>query len=213
MTTLNEISEIIAHALGKQFDYTLRESIKYSVLWWREELIRRDLDRNGFSPFDYLQTVCFKFDKVDSGECILESGVEILKSDKKIPKPVRLKSNGRSNFMFVGTSDRSKTFTFAMEYQIPYLMCLAFNDKTIYYTYKNEHIYILNNLNIYEGFVEGIFSDPRGYNMNCSKDNFTDDSKLPISSDLLKTIREGIIRGDFPIINPDDKIIRTKDGE
>lgn len=212
MTTLNEISEIIAHALGKQFDYTLRESIKYSVLWWREELLRRDLNRNGFSPFDFLQTVCFKFDKVDSGECSLPSGKDILKSDKKIPRPIRLKSNGRSNFMFVGSSDRSTSFTFATEFQIPFLLCLPFNKNTIYYTYKNEHIYILNNLNIYEGFIEGIFSDPRGYNMNCGKDNFTDDSKLPISNDLLRVIRDGIIRGDFPILTQEE-IVKIKEDE
>lgn len=211
MTSLNEIAEIIAHSLGRQFDYTLRESIKFSVLWWREELIRRDLDRNGFSPFDYLQSMCFKFDRVDSGECILESGKTILKSDKQIPKPVRLKSNGRSNFMFVGSSDRSKAFTFATEFQLQYLNCLAYNHNTIYYTYKDNHIYLLNNLNIYEGFVEGIFSDPRGYNTGCGKDTFTDDSPLPISSDLLKTIREGIINGEFPLVSEEKNINKKED--
>lgn len=211
MTTLNEISEIIAHALGKQFDYVLRESIKYSVLWHREELLRRDLDRNGLSPFDYLQTFCFTLEDVDSGECNLKSGNIIRKSINKIPRPVRMKSNGRSNFMFVGTGDKSKTFTFASLHELPYLTSLAFNSNTIYYTYKDEHIYILNNNRLCEGLTESVFSDPRGYGGTCGDKKFTDDSPLPISSDLLKTIRDGIINGDFPILNQDNKEINIEE--
>lgn len=213
MATLNEVSEIIAHALGKQFDYTLRESIKYSILWYREKIIRDDLDRNGLSPFDFLQTYCFTLEEVDSGECNIKSGNTILRSVNKIPRPVRFKSNGRSNFMFVGTGDRSASFTFANMQELPYLSSLAFNSNTIYYTYNKERIYILNNTRLCEGLVEGVFGDPRGYENDCSK-TFTDDSEIPISGDLLMSIRNGIINGDFPILSLNNNEINiNNDGQ
>ena len=49
MTTLNIIAEDITFSLGEQFNETLQESIKNSIVEQRALFIRQDIERNGIS--------------------------------------------------------------------------------------------------------------------------------------------------------------------
>ena len=62
MKSINQISEEIAYELGDQFNMTLRESIKNSVVDYRAKLLRDDIDRNFVSLGLYGQTITMLFD-------------------------------------------------------------------------------------------------------------------------------------------------------
>jgi len=195
MATLNGIAENIAYALGEQFNDTLRQSIKDSIVDYRAMLIRQDLDNNPLSYTDYLQSFCIELETVNKSECDgLQVKESILKSKQKIPKPLRIKNNGRINFKFVGSVDRSISLTFATGYELQYLEYLAFQDNVIYYTIINGYLYVLNNLKLCKLLIEEVVADPRNIDDCDFPTVFPDDIDFPIPEDMLVKIKELIKR-------------------
>lgn len=198
MATLNGIAENIAYSFGEQFNETFKQSIKDSVVNYRALLIRQDLERNPMSYTDYLQSFCVALEQVSKSECsALDLPQRVLKSIQKVPKPVRLKNNGRANFKYVGSVERSATFVFATGHEIQYMQYLPFQDDIIYYTYRNEYLYILNNLKLCTILVEEIVADPREVDDCDYPDVFPDDIEFPIPEDMLSQIKQ-LIKKDYP---------------
>jgi len=198
--TLNEIAENIAYGLGEQFNDTLKESLKHSIIVYRAKLIKDDLSRNFMSYVDYLQSFNVALTKVNKIDAC--STCKILRTTEKVAKPLKVKVLGKTSFKYVGTVDFNTPFVYAHFEEFPFLNHLQYQHQVIYYTWENGYIYILNNLRLCSIRVQAVFADPRDINMSCeeSKDMFKDDRDFPISEDLLVTIRKGIISGDFQLI-------------
>ena len=203
MVTLNGIAENIAFIRKEQFNNTLLESVKDSVVEYRAMLIRQDLQRNPMSYTDYLQTVCVEFERVNRSECPeLPVCDYVLRSKEIVSVPVRLANNGRINFKFVGSVDRRKSFTFATGNELRFLNSLPFQKNVIYYTYLNNRLYILNNLKIKRALLEYIVADPRNI-QDCTMPNvFPDDMPFPVPVDMLVKIKD-LVRKEYPQVIAD----------
>lgn len=199
MATLNSISENIAYALGEQFNDTFKQSIKDSIIDYRAMLIRQDLDNNPLSYTDYLQSFCVDLKLVNRSECPTLSmcSDKVLKSVQKIPKPLRIKNNGRINFKFVGSVDRSTSLTFATGHEMQYMEYLPLQDEVIYYTVINGYLYILNNIKLCTILIEEIIADPRTIDDCEFPTVFPDDIDFPIPEDMLVKIKQ-LIKKEYP---------------
>ena len=230
METLNQIAENIAYKLGDQFNFTLRESIKDSIIYYRAKYIRDDADRNFISEIHFAQVLTLQFQVVNllnefgaDFSCIsaicedvqLQDKYNILKSKKPIPLPIRLKSMGRSPYMYLGKVDGSRNFSYTTLDKYPYFRTLKYSSKNIFFVIINGYLYIINNLtecDINESLklcnvmLKGIFENPRDiYNACTNSDVFMDDMPFPISKDMLMQISNGILKGEYPL--------KAKDGE
>jgi len=190
MASLNNIAENIALSIGEQFNMTLRKSIKDSVVDWRAELIKQDLQRNPMSYTDYLQEIEVEFIEVDY------NGRPILKSKQSIPKPIRQYYNGRINYNYVGNKNRDKTFTFATLQEFNYLSALPFQNNVLYYTVLGQDIYLLNSLKPCKLIVEEVIADPRLVEDCRFLDKAPDDLEFPVPVDMLSNIKK-IIKGEY----------------
>jgi len=197
--TLNEISENIAFALGDQFNDTLKQAIKHTVIVYRAKLIRDDINRNFISHTDYFQSFVSPLEEINLVEG--DDSTKMLRTVNKIPTPLFL-PYGKTSFKFVGQVDGGASFVYAHIEEYKFLKDLQYQHNVIYYTWENNYIYILNNLKLCAIRISGIFTDPRDINLSCEEKQymFTDDKEFPIAAHLLVTIEKGIINGDFPVI-------------
>lgn len=228
---LQEIAEDIAYKLGDQFNTTLKESIKQTLIVYRAKYIRDDVERNGvISDIHFSQTFTVELEEVNllthfgaNTECITsicDDDTElpeytILISKNKIPKPVRLKNASGDSFQFVGTIDGVKRFKYTTLDKYPYLRELPYNSKTIYYSFINERLIILNNLNcndmmntldLCNALIKSVFENPRDIYTFCPTQVFIDDNEFPIGLDMLMSMKQSILKGEYPLIP-------VKDGE
>lgn len=235
MTTLNQIAEQIAFKLGDQFNTTLQESVKLTVLTYRAKFIRDDLDRNFSSDIHFNQTGKLQFNIIDllkefgadyssvSAICddLLEQDkYKILKSDKLVPVPIRTKSSGNSLYSFIGSADGRKRFVYTTLDKFPFYKELAYNTHTIYYTVMNGYIYILNNLDecdvneslgITNVLIKDCFEYPSDfYNACIDGDKFADDMPFPIGLDMMMQITNNIVKGEYPLIPKDGQTVNIK---
>ena len=198
MATLNGISENIAYSLGQQFNTTLKQSIKDSVVEYRALLIRQDLENNPLSYTDYLQSFCVELEAVNRSECPeLPTADTVLRSKTSVPKPLRLKNNGRVNFKFVGSVDRGRALTFATGQELQYIKDLPFQCGVVYYTILKDKLVILNNVKLKKVLIEEVVADPRNIEDCDFPDRFPDDIEFPIPEDFLPKIKQ-FIRKDYP---------------
>lgn len=207
MVTLNGLAEVIAFKLREQYNDTLKESIKTDFIDYRSLFIRRDLERNPMSYLDFLQTVCVEMEEADSSYCVgLPSGCTVLKSKQVLAKPIRLKSNGRSNFTFVGTVDKGISFSFTTQHEMQYNCSLPLQSNTIYYGYMNGYLIIYNNPLICKVLLEYIPVDPRDIDDCDFPDVFPDDREFNLPSDMVAEIKNLIIREYQPPIENGEQV-------
>ena len=213
MATLNGIAENIAYAMGEQFNDTFKQSIKDSIIDYRAMLIRQDLDNNPLSYTDYLQSFCIELELVNKSECsLMILREQILRSKQKIPKPLRIKNNGRINFKFVGAIDRSTILTFATAQELKYLGYLSFQEGVIYYTIQNGYLFILNNLKLCKLLIEEIIADPRTIDDCEYPTTFPDDIDFPIPEDMIVKIKE-LIKRQYPRFVKDGQEVEIEKGD
>ena len=235
MTTLNKEAENIAYKLGDQFNQTLRESIKNTLINWRAKFLRDDIDRNYLSDIHFAQTITVQFEQVNlltefgaDFSCISaicpnvaeQDEYKILKSKKRIPLPIRTKTAHIAPYSFIGSVEGTKGFVFTTLDRFPYLVGMKYQNNTIYYTVINGYLYIINNLNLCDinatlklcnVMIRGVFEDPREAYKVCSvTDGFTDDAIFPIGVDMLMQLHAGIISGEYRLEPKDGKQVNIK---
>lgn len=193
--SLNKIVESIAFSLGDQFNFTLRESLKDTIIYYREKLLREE-DFNFSINYNYFnQKVILPLVEYEN-----ELGCTYLITEEVVPLPIRFKTRGRSNYNYVGDELRQHSYTLTTFEEYRYIKNLPFQMKTIYYTFDGGKLVILNNDKFCNVRIEGIFPDPRELQELCDNvEEVSDDAQFPISGDLLTTIKKGILSGDYPI--------------
>ena len=118
MDTLNSIAENIAYQLGDQFNMTLRESIKDTIIIYRSKMLRDSDTRNFDDMALFAQNLSVPLIKVDlykefgigvAKQALnflnvnLDSTItyEVLRTKEKVPTPFRGKLSHREPFRFV----------------------------------------------------------------------------------------------------------------
>lgn len=209
MSTLNQIAENTAYKLKDPLNFELKENIKFTVKYWRALLIRRDVLRNGMSD-EFLQRYYFDLVKVDKADaCNFDLDCQILRSKFEIPKPIRL--NNDILFKFVGSAD-GKPWTYTEYEEIPYTAYNKFTSREIRYSWINRYFYVFGNNKLTKGAVQAPWADPSIINTSCDSGScYSDDKEFPIAEDMLKDIINGMLTGEFKMLNKDDEVSIEED--
>lgn len=202
MPSLNQIAERIAYALNDPLNIMLKENIKFSVRYWRSTFIRRDIFANGMSP-ELCQRIYLDLKKVDKADsCNFNlNDCEILRTVNPVPSYIRWKND--VTFKFIGTADGQ--ISTEVEYEeVPYTCYNKFTFNILRHCIVNQYIYIFNNTKLKKIALNHPFFDPYQANALCSG-CYTDDSEFPCPADMIQQIVQGIITGEFKVLNPKDE--------
>lgn len=226
--TLNQIAEDIAYKLGDQFNNTLKESIKHTLIFYRSKYLRDDDARNGKTSIHLFQSVVMQMEEVNkledvgaSLDCITEGGVcmavigskkyRILKSKKKLPIPVRFKGYGATDYSFIGSVDRSTRFSYAEPIDLKFKLALPYqNSATIFFFIANNDLYLLNNLDICDVLLDAVYENPREAYEVCDADGVADDKYFPLPLDMLVSIADGIVTKTYPLRGADGQTVNIQ---
>lgn len=205
MATKSQWAERIAYALNEPLNVPLKENIKFSLDGWRAMFIRRDVQANGLSE-SFLQRFdieLVKVDKADACNFNLDC-TKILRSKNPVPRPVRLKNDVL--FKFVGDIS-GKPFTPVEYEEVPYTCYNKYTSKVIRYNYTNDYLYFFNNTKLKYARIQCIVENPADINSLCTDATCWNDltSEYPLPLDMMPQIIEGILKGEFKILNPQNQ--------
>ncbi|MDC6350699.1 hypothetical protein PP178_03980 [Zeaxanthinibacter sp. PT1] len=214
MTTLNKIVYDIAHSQGREHELDYIERLKFRVHGLRATIIRRDLDRNRFTPNIYLQTIgCLDMEFVDASSCCgVEVGCKVYRSTDRVPEPVRFKD--RIPFYYVGTIDSKIEYAPINRAALGTVGYSKFTAGMPRYYFDDGYIYVLGTLPKAVQ-VKGVFEYPNQLApFSCDgKACYDDDQPYPISADLARDITRTLLGEDVRTEQPDkDKDEVTIDG-
>lgn len=215
MTTLNKIAYDIAHSQGRENDLSYIERLRFRIHQYRATIIRRDLDRNRFTPHQFLQNIgCVEMEFVDASSCCnVTVGCKVFRSKLQLPNPVRFKD--RTPFYFVGTIDGKKGYSPISSAELNFFEHSKYNSNVPRYYFEDGYLYLLNDSpKIIQ--VKGVFEYPHelaAYNNCDGSPCYSDDDPYPITIDLSRNIAEAILNFDITREKPgtEDKEI-TIDG-
>jgi hypothetical protein len=216
MKSLNEIAYFIAARLGKESDFKTLQEIKAAIKINRALILRRDVERNSDNP-SYVQHFYTKLIEVNEYDnCLVQGECTILRTENKIPRPVRLKDH--SPFKYVGIAGFENPFTYLDMNKLTHIKYRTYTSNKIYYSYNNEYIYILKTdtpeTDLLEYLlIQGVFTNPEEAVTNCidSINCFSDDDPFPLPEDLIPDIINTILQGFM--IDLQNPRVMTKENE
>lgn len=201
MISLKQIADHIAGLIKQPYNIVLKEQVKFTINYYRAEFIkntseRRTLDRKLYQSYvDDLILV----DAADN--CLVELGCEILKTKRPIPDTIITTNVG---FKFLGSLGRRKHYIYTDEELIPKTQHNTFTSKSVRYFKKNGHVYIVGNTKLEYVEIDDLFVNPYEVK-SCTGECLTDDKPYPIPADMLRAIVNGIVSGEYRLMNFDDK--------
>ena len=216
--TLNKIASDIAGNLDKPFDVRFIERIKFAVLYWRAELIRRDSEKNNISK-EFLNKFVTNLIDVDIADsCLIDIGCKVKRTQYKIPRPIRQKDVD-SLFPFLGSADGKQSFSMVDMELLDMYKHSKYTNKEPRVDYTNGYLYVYDmSSESYRSKIKyirihGVFFDPRAISEIMCDDEpcWTDDDELPIGSDMVRTIIEGITQGKLRLPDPDEEEIKVSE--
>lgn len=238
MESLNQIAENIAYQLGDQFNSTLKESIKDTLIIYRSKFLRDSDVRNFDDMAVFAQNLSIPLIEVDlyaefgigiasQALAFLTNRVpeaktfKVLRSKERVPAPIRHHMTHREPFRFIGSFDGATMFAYTTLATFRYDSILPNRQSTIFYIYVNGYVYLINNLiacgitntnDIKELFISSIFDNPRAAYKACDDPStFIDDRPFPMSNDLISTIFNMVKKGEFvPGYTKDGQAINLK---
>jgi len=238
MASINAISENIAYQLGDQFNSTLKESIKDTLIMYRSKFLRDSDVRNFDDVSIFAQNLSAPLIKIDLYEELgigiakesisfltanipTEQKYMVLRTKEKVPIPYRNHLMHREPFRFIGSFEGSTMFHYTTLATLRYDAILPNRQNIIFYIYIKGYIYIINNLrckditnslDLKELFIYSIFDDPRlAYKVCDDPSTFIDDRPFPISNDLLTSIYNMVKKGEFiPGYTKDGQLVNLK---
>lgn len=206
MPSLNQLSEHICGLLDQPNNIPLREQVKFSVKHYRASLIRRDVERNGLSHH-YIQAFNVKliaFDKADT--CVASLDCQVLRTENKLPRSIRMKRGGIP-FKYFGAIGGIESYTFTELSELTFTFHNKYTANIKRYDIINDYGYIFNTNKVGVVRIEDIFSNPEEAIDFCDDTAcYTDDMEFPLPEDMIQTIVEGIIKGEFRLIPTDQQV-------
>lgn len=192
--TIKEIANIIADGLNRPVDGLLINRLKELIILQYNDLISEQIQKYRYDNLFRTKYIVDSFTTVDIAEDNTFSiGTKLLKTTNKIPKPIRLKDRP-SPFYYVGAIDYENAFVYTEPYAISKSRELPMMNKSISYFYKDEYIYIYNNLLVERILIdcafENLLINPTDSNNTGTGIYFTQDMELPVPNDIIAKIIE-----------------------
>ena len=211
MASLNQISEHICGLLGSPLNISLREQVKFSVKYYRAFLIRRDIERNGISHH-YVQAFNVKLIPIDKGDtCVITIDCQILRTENKLPRSIRSKRGG-TPFKYFGEVGGVEPYTFTELSELAFTFHNKYTANVKRYDIINDYGYIFNTNKVGVARIEDIFSNPEEAIDFCDDTAcYTDDMEFPLPDDMIQTIVESIIKGEFKLIPSSNEVKINED--
>ncbi len=178
---ISEIQDNIAMHFQKSFDIPFKSRIKSEIVSARAEVIKQHFQKYGTYPESLVSQInSTPLRKVDEAETASYSlGSVVSRTTYAIPAPIRMSSRS-SNFIYVGTVDGRRAFSYVEPENINDKIVDRFLKDRIWYSFINGYIYIYNS-NPKNVRVRGIFSDPYQIAVlnGCKTDNCPQDLDIP----------------------------------
>jgi hypothetical protein len=213
MITLKTFAEEITTIFDKQFDFAFNETIKSSIIGYRATILKQEIDKNGRFPRGSEHSLCLPLVRVKPIECCISEDLDcyVARTKDKVPSSVR--ANFFSDpFLFVGTSNMEKSFTYSKASEVKYTIeASKFLKNNVYYDHFNDYIYTFN----YEGGklgVRDVFSNPLELLKlkNCDGKPCIED--VYIEDDMKRVIKQMILEEFRAIRNiPEEQQIRLNE--
>jgi len=210
--TLNQIAYSIAEAVGESFDVALLERIKFSVKYYRAELLRQEFERSGIDR-QVVQRMVQQLTSVDIADtCVVDVGCDVLRTLNKVPQPVAIKGEV---FRYVGSPNFiNEEWVHTDINELRYTAHNTFTADVTRYTYVNGYIYVYTNKKFKYVMLESVFLNPEEAVTACS-DSYNcidDDDEFPIQGHLIRRIVNGLVTQELRILTP-SKEVQADDSE
>jgi len=188
MASLNQLATAYIDSVNEHFNIPLRERVKFHIKHLRAKFIRQDFERNKFSRnivSSYVDKL-IKVDKLDN--CLVELGCVMLRTERKVPKPIQLKG---VLFQYVGGVDyASGSWGEIDPAEVATLQYKIFGADLERWYYTNDYIYVITKGKFKFIRVESAFEEPEKAVTVCenSVDCLTDDDEFPVSLHMVDMI-------------------------
>ena len=212
MASLNQLVSEMAHSLGQPNNTALRENLKLLIIHTRNEIIRHSYENHNYMDKGLQQRVVVSVKEVNDGDVILpeeyNGGINlILRTEQKVPRPVRLVNN----LPFMRVSTRG----FKTNVEIPFIKETSARFKSVLpgmrglaaYDYINEYLYIFPSdcndkvRDLKKIVIEAPFEHPteivRLNNEGAEYQFMDDDNEWLLSEDMIGQIKDIIIKRDL----------------
>lgn len=161
LVSIDSIVNTLLLPRGKESDLLFREITKQQVLSLLAVLVRRQVNKTKIYPPSLIQTVkCVSLKKVPSNLCSDLNNGFVLETDK-LPRPLVLDKN--QPFISVSTSYRDAkriNISYIAPEQLEFLKYRKFTSKIVHYTYENNRIVIINNLDLKDISIRNLWDNP-----------------------------------------------------
>ena len=211
MPTLRTIATQICDSLSRPFDEMFLRRVMDLIINERVALIRQELnkgDSHHYYSFPYIADL----EEVDGSEDNILFGMKILRTINKIPTPVRI--DGPEPFLQVsGVGGPTLTWV-ASPTEYTYRKNLNYVGNAIVYVWRNNRIYILNNIKLTQVIALAAYENPNiyidGYNEYTEGDIICDDSmEFPMPLELIQVIKTKLLDSELSVIDNKDKVPAT----
>lgn len=162
--------------------------IKMWIDQYRSLFIKRDLDKGKYPNPDYIQTI-------DDISLEFDSNLDKYRTSIDIPKTINL--NHKSGLVFVGDTYGNQ-IQLVPESRVSWQQYKRFTRDSTLTFLRNERIYLHNQKGLDKISVRGIFESPSEAAI-ANGENFDLDSKYPIPSDILPSLKREILKGELGI--------------
>lgn len=203
--SLNELAELLAERVGRQFDVAFKAELKIMINYWRSRLIVDSLNsRPKDRPF-FTKWIEIPLIEVKQSEFPDFPNCYILRTKCEVPKPVRANS---TLFDFIGKLDRMSIIPLHEPYQIKSLIASKYTGKNPKAAYINGYIYIFGTLNLPGIAVKHIPEDVEKFKECCEEcgasECYTDDEPYPVSLDIQQRIIQAILSTELRTAIPEE---------
>jgi hypothetical protein len=191
--SLNDLVQLLAARVGEPWNVDLQEQMKLVLNYKRAQFLKRLLDQHPEQKRFYMKDFNVELTTVDKAECPITTECEVRRSVKQIPLPIR----SESLFEFVGSSDKSQAYGYATPEQMAlYSRYNKYTNNVPKYFYTNGYLYILNDENVTNVNVRGVYTDPRQlHEFTCNGAVcYTDDDQYDIPYDLINDMIRDVLQ-------------------
>lgn len=208
MPSLNQITDEIADALNRPFDDMLKLRLKEIIKNERALLIREQQSKYGVDDV-FIQRYVADVEKVDKSEYPNVSECTILRTQNKIPAPVRM--NRDTPFSYVGTIDGNNAFRKGDFSHTKFMHFLSLSGGGTTYSYRDGYVFIFSRNKLKQITITAAYDSPELVIPTETSSNisngitYSDDMEFPLSRDLIQRIKEKLLSGELAITDGKDK--------
>ena len=187
MATLAKLAQEVASSFDRGTDFIFIERIKELIINTRMMFIHREIDKYGVSE-RYIQGYVANLITVNASmDSTIDSKLTILRTENKIPAPIRYQTD--VPFVFVGSLDRIVSFRYIKPYIMKHTRSLRLIGNGICYFYIDGYVYVYNNTKL-----ERILIDAPYESLDVTRDPdstgicYVDDMEFPLAGDMLNAV-------------------------